>query len=443
MSKKIRVDFSEKEDIVISPDNNRIKHDVTAVVSIQNPATQSRVWAMELSVSQSENTERLQPGSYDVGVINPESTWTREYSVRSPIPVLTLTEDIDTDFKPNEENPERHTLLFNKEAKVLFQITIKNTFGKKKIDNIKVIKHLPSIAGEAMFLGEVKGQAVQVDNTIKWNVPELFINEEAVLRVYVPCTPTNGDAVGAGEIDVTYEVENHNIVESEPYLTSQVMVKPQVKPIEVAPDEWQVDLKFTGNEELDVQLEEFEVSQAGESLYKKPEGHNEIIADRVWEDSFNMTFSEYPNLEKVVKYRPLWYITRSIHSKIKKLEWILPVLKINVTKTLDPPECLSYARTDIQVSSVIENTGTGVIIEGIFSEIIPPYLYLKPETVEVAVNGRVIDKDRYTVETQTLEEGEDDSNLKVARPLTTKVNLDTETGIISGEKLQLTYIIHA
>ncbi|MFX1253722.1 MAG: hypothetical protein ACFFCZ_19075 [Promethearchaeota archaeon] len=442
MSKKIRVDFSETEDIVISPDNERIKHEVAGVVSIHNPSSKEQIWATEMTVSNSENTNRLQPGSYEVGAIKPGEFWSRNYSLQDITPVLTLIEDIDTDFEKDNGDFERHTLLYNKETGVLFKITLKNVFGKKKIDNINLVKHLPDIAGEPQLLGEPKGEVLQEEDQIKWNLPELHIGDEAVLQIYIPCTPTSGEAVGAGEIYVTYEVENQNIIEPEPYLTSQTMIKPQVKPVEVAPDEWEVEVKFTGNEELDTRLEGFEVSQNGKALYKKPEGHNKVLAGGMWKDKFQMTSDGYPNLEKQVKYRPLWYVTRSIHSTIKKEEWVLPVLMINANKTLDPPECLSYARTDIRVSSVIENTGTGVISEAIYEEKIPPYLYLKPDTLMVLAGNEEVDEDRISVETQAIED-EDDPKLKESRPLITKVKFDKMTGVSPNVELKLMYVLHA
>ncbi|MFX1534615.1 MAG: hypothetical protein ACFFDI_10370 [Promethearchaeota archaeon] len=442
MSKKIRVDFSETEDIVISPDNKRIKHEVAGVVSIHNPSAKEQIWAAEMTVSKSEDTSRLQPGSYEVGTIKPGEFWSKNYSLQESIPVLTLTEDIDIDFEKDKGDFERHTLLYNKETGVLFKITLKNIFGKKKIDNINLIKHLPDIAGEPQLLGEPKGEVVQEDDQIKWNLTELLVGEEAVLQIYIPCKPTNGESVGAGEIYVTYDVENHNIVEPEPYLTSQIMVKPQVKPLEVAPDEWEVEVKFTGNEELDTRLEGFEVSQNGKALYKKPEGHNEVLAGSIWKDKFQMDSDGYPNLEKQVKYRPLWYVTRSIHSTIKKEEWVLPVLMINARKTLDPPECLSYARTDIQVTSIIENAGTGVIAEAIFEEEIPPYLYLKPDTPIVLASNEKIDEEKISVETQAIED-ENAPELKESRSLVTKVTLDKMTGVSPNVELKLMYILHA
>ncbi|MFX1512689.1 MAG: hypothetical protein ACFFCQ_08895 [Promethearchaeota archaeon] len=441
MTKKILVDFTETEEILLAPDNEKKKQDVSGVLTIENPAENEDLWSTELRISTSEGST-FGAGLYDVGEIAKQSKWTRNYEITDPATILTLTEVIDTDYVTGEENNfQRHCLICKQPSTILFHITLTNNFSTP-VKNIRVRKYLPEIAElPCSFVEPHEGVTSIEGREVLWRLPSLDPEQEVHLGILASCTPETSKEIPAGKVEVNYDIIGTNQILITPVLQAETYVSPEVQPKEVEPNVWEVQTKFSGNPELKIRLEDFIVrTNEGQVIYQS-DPDEELAGGEVWTDHFRIESENHPNLQKEVNYRPLWEITRNIHSHMLKEEWTLPVLEIAVSKILSPDRILSYERSDIEVKSVIENIGTGMIDKVTLKEDIPQYCYLIKD-INVVVGDKEILDDKRIHDTPEVDETEKLEELKQTRQLVSSISLQPD-GVKPGQKIEMTYILHA
>ncbi|MHA1593744.1 MAG: hypothetical protein ACTSXJ_06355 [Candidatus Baldrarchaeia archaeon] len=388
--KKVIVDFSETEEVVLGPDSELEELKVTGAVSVINPSENSRIWNAKLHLSNVQNLD-IPSGEYTVGEVEPGGRWSREYKVNVSEPVLHVKEVIDTWAK--EEGVTHQAFCRGKEMPVSITITLKNQTAMP-VFNVRLEKKLPD-GFEEPEIKAMKGNVTYEVDTRKiiWEIPQMDPEAELLMLINTKTLREDGNPVGMGEIIVTYELKGNCRAIADAHLESigRSMTMINIEESEKGPGFWECALQFHNRSDMIYLVRKAVVTMQDQKIVEV-EPNAEVAPNDKWIHKFTVEGLESPKLDKVVDFIVVYDIHRSLKGTIRKKEKVLPVVDVKCEKRFEPPSVPAYQVTPLTAILILENIGSAVIDSAEFSDLIPKHFVPpQPEDIKVEVDGRSVE----------------------------------------------------
>jgi uncharacterized repeat protein (TIGR01451 family) len=434
--KRVIVRLDEKEKVSFDRENQPKEISINGVLDINNTSSSYRVYNAYLSVTNHGLTD-VSEGRYPVGEVAPEKSWRKDYTVSTETPTLTLKEIVDTNY--GEEAEEVHRAFYvDKENPTSFKISIKNEFDHD-ISSVELKKTTPSELADIEVSAE-SGEA-SVDEgkrLVKWTLDTLKPSDESTLTVKGILRPNDSEPIKCGSIETTFKVEEAARAGLDLDLDSLTKSLSSMNVCETeSAGKWSCGITFDNTTDLVTILNEFVVTGAqGEVAHFKPDA--EVAAGKSWNQNFEFSSKNVPELEKSIKFRVAHEVHRSIDGYVFKEDDIIPVGKITCSKQFDPDEIPAYETFDLKAVLTTENAGSVELDSVKFVDKLPrDFKPPKTEDVQSALGSSA-------VECQVQIEPEDEEHDREHTITITVPNLsESKTGFKPGDKLIAVYPIVA
>lgn len=430
----IIIEFSEKEECTLDGANNIKEINDNGVLSVINPSKISRIWNARLNVSKTEGTD-IQAGEYFIGEIEPEASWTKNYSLKVNEPLLKLTETIDTYSIGSQVLHQ--AFCFEKEMPVVIKIVVENV-SEFPVENIRLEKQLPDgFAPPTLNVDTGKISYNEDERKIIWNVGKLDVKGKATAIVETKTTRTSTEPVRMGEINLYYELHGYSRTQAETTfkaLTKYAFFLDNIQS-EEDPEKWICKLEFQNQSDIDCLLEKITVTKNGEEILKM-ESDEEVRAESTWTHEFEIVSKEVPQLEKSVEFTVMSEVQRKLKGHIRKEDTVLPVVAVQQEKSIEPIEVPAYEKTAMTVIATVKNVGSATIDQIEVTDVIPRHFKPPdPNEVEIFVSDRKVDKDL------DVKLEPPDQNSSMEHVLKIKINNLTENygGLTPGKDVKIIY----
>jgi len=397
----LTINVQEFERTLLNADNSISRYEAWGHVVIRNRSRRSSIWDAELELNK-DNTTTLGQGSLDIGRLDPMSEWRKEFHIKGvSTPLLVVTEVVDT-F--HERAGINDSLVYGRDMPVEFTITLRN-HAVTTITDIVVTKTIPPIFERvelpSTYVGEVSYDPSV--GQVTWSLKELPSDRMAVLHIRATIRAKDIVPVPAGPLKVTYRVSGLVRGRLFPVLHGstecQVGVEREEHPMR--PGAWRCRATLTNTSDFAIRLERVQVVrvtpetdiiyEGKPNLLLKPGeiwGHEfDLEARGLGERDVNLT----PEIDIIALYSVETPIQFGISGVIEKEETALPVLSVECTKRVEPPELRAWEPAPISVTLEARNTGSSAFDEVVFIDSLPAdFEPPEPDQVRVRVGDRPI-----------------------------------------------------
>ncbi|UCE10155.1 MAG: DUF11 domain-containing protein [Candidatus Thorarchaeota archaeon] len=391
--KTVVIDIEETEKAQLDEHSGLSEIEVSGVLSVKNVSEKSRIWNVRVLLGDTRDRTNIGEETIPAGEVDAGGRWDTTYDVSAKAPILTLTEVFDTCEEVKTEEPH-WAYAFGKDNPVKMTITLKNeTDGQ--IDNIVLNKTIPSELTE-ITIDEVTSGTAEFDEgtgVVVWKDFVIYPQEESTVVIKASGRVKDVDAKGAGEMVVTYRGEEQTRSVLAPDMTALTEFLAGIESAETEPNSWECTLECSNESDLVVRLDKAEV-------YLEPEdgGDKEKMIDEApavelapndeWRSSFEVTSKSPPKCTQEIIYTPTNVVTKRVLGTIDKTPQLVPVYRIEYSKTFDPPKVASFDKTPVEVTIEVTNAGSAKlnevqVLDNLPDDIMPP----TSEYVEVFVRG--------------------------------------------------------
>lgn len=443
--KNVIIDIEESEKAQLGGLGDLKSIETSGVMSVINTSDRSRIWNVKVHLGNSRdntdiNKETLAAGEVDIG-----GRWESPYKVSADAPIVTLTETYDVCGDREAEMPH-WAYSSGEDNPVKITISIKNeTDGE--IDNIILNKAVPPELSEVQILSKKSGHAEFDEGTkqIIWKDFVVYPKEETTLVIRATGRVEDTKPKSAGEIVLTYRGEGQQRSVLDPDLTALTELLMGIETAETEPNQWQCTLECSNESDLTVRLDKAMVFLTPESGGEKKKMIDaspsiELAPNQQWKATFNVTSKNTPKCTQDLLYTPVRVVTKRVLGTIEKMPQLVPVCKIDYTKTLDPPSVNSFDKTPVEVTIEVINSGTArlneiTVMDNLPDDVMPP----TSEHVTVWIKGK-----EYTGPYEFIIEPQDQDPEKQHR-ITFKVNglKDSAGELEPGERVKINFAVMA
>ncbi len=443
--KRVVIDLEESEKTQIGELSETLSTDVAGVLSVNNVSEKSRIWNVRVLLGDSREKTNISEDTLNAGEIEAGGKWEYEYTVEAEEPLLAVKEIFDTCGEIPTEEPH-WAYSHGKTNPVKITITLKNE-SEGKMDEIVLNKTIPKDITDISLDSVSVGEADYDDGTrqIVWKGFEIYPHEEATLVIKGNASVESTDVTNAGEIVVTYRVEEIQRSSLDPDMTALTEFLTGVDTAETRPNHWECTLECSNESDLIVRIDKAEVylapEEGGEKVKKIDETPRvELKPGEEWSTSFEVDSKSPPKVTQEVIYTPVRTVTKRVIGRVEKTPQSVPVYKITYTKEFDPPEVSSFDKTPVEVNIEVKNAGTArlndiTVVDNLPDDVMPP----KREHITIWVAGQ-----EYTGEYELTIEP-DDQNPETPHTLTFKLkDLKNSVGELEpGQSIKINYAIMA
>jgi hypothetical protein len=386
----LTISIKEHEHTRLTADNTISRFNPRGQVIVKNNSRKNAIWDAELELNR-QNRTTLGTDTLDIGQLDPMTEWEKEFIVKEiESPMLLLSEALDT-F--HERVGVNNALVFEYKMPVEISLNLRNHSGAT-IRDIIVTKEVPPIYEDIDIqksqLGKVNYDSKS--SQIEWRIKELPSEQVAVQRIRATITAEDTEPKPGGKVKATYRVPD--VVRSTLVPTlhasteTEVSIEKEENPMRAG--FWRCKASLRNASEFPLRLERVQVvltAPENELLY---EGSPNLRLEpgEVWGHELEVR-SEQPEFDIIALSTVEVPIIQEIVGTIDKAETVLPVLRIEGNKRVEPLELLAWEPAPVAVTLQAKNTGSIECDDLIFIETLPPG-FEPPETTQIRV--RVGDK---------------------------------------------------
>jgi uncharacterized repeat protein (TIGR01451 family) len=392
--KNVIIDLEESEKTQLGGHCELGGIDTSGIMSVINVSKRSRIWNVKVHLGDSRGTTNISEESLAAGEVDIGGKWESRYKVSVDAPIVTLSEIFDTCGDIESEEPH-WAYVIGKDNPVKITISIKNETDDE-IDNVILNKTIsPELSG-VQILSTKSGHAEYDEGTkqVVWRDFVVYPREDTTLVIGATGTVDNTDSKSAGEIVLTYRGEGQQRSQLDPDLTALTEFLMGIETAETEPNQWECTLECSNESDLIVRLDKAEVFLTPEGGGEKRKMIDaapsiEMAPDQQWKASFTVSSKETPKCTQDLLYTPVRVVTKRVLGTIEKESQIIPVCKIDYSKTFDPSSVNSFDKTPVEVTIEVTNSGTAklneiTIVDNLPDDIMPP----TSEHVTVWVKGK-------------------------------------------------------
>jgi hypothetical protein len=443
--KNVIIDLEESEKVQIGGHSELESIVSSGIMRVINASKRSRIWNVKVHLGDSRDSTDISEKSLTAGEVDIGGKWESKYNVSVDSSIATLSEIYDTCGDIASEMPH-WAYVSGKDNPVQITISIKNeTSGE--LDNIILNKTIPPELSGIRIISTKSGNAEYDEGTkqIVWKDFVVFPNEETILVIGATGNVDNTEPKSAGEIVLTYRGEGQQRSSLDPDLTALTELLMGIETAETEPNQWECTLECSNESDLIVRLDKAEVFLTPEGGGEKRKMIDaspsiEMAPNQQWKASFKVASQETPKCSQELLYTPVRVITKRVLGTIEKTPQVIPICKIDYSKTFDPPSVNSFDKTPVEVTIEVTNTGTAklnelIVIDNLPDDIMPP----TSEHITVWIKGS-----EYSGPYEFLIDPED-QNPEKKHKITFKVEglKDTVGELEPGESIKLNYAVMA
>jgi hypothetical protein len=299
--------------------------------------------------------------------------------------MLLLSEALDTYYERVGVN---NTLVFEYKMPVEISLNLRNHSGAT-IHDIVVTKEIPPIFQDIKIQQSQIGK-VDYDSKagqIVWQIKELPAEGVAVQRIRASITAEDTEPKTGGKLRATYRISDVVRSTLTPTLhgssETEVSVEKEENPMRVG--SWRCKASLTNASEFPLRLKRVQVvltAPENELLY---EGTPDLRLDpgEVWGHELEVRASE-PEFDIIALSTVEAPLHKEIAGTIEKAETMLPVLRIEGSKRVEPLELMAWEPAPVAITLQAKNTGSIDCDEITFIEPLPPS-FEPPDNTQIRV----------------------------------------------------------
>ena len=362
-----------------------ISTESSGLLKVINPSNSTTLWGIKLDAS--NEADVLTEIQDTIQHIEAGKDYVKEYKTSLTSQVV-VTEIVDTNFNGEEINKLNRDLTFNVDQNLAFMIKIENNYDFP-IKNITVEKYFPPDTKDLRAIEPYTGETTVLEDEklITWTVPEIKSKESKAIIVACIMHPKNVQPYVTGKIVIRCEADNKlsSLVPSIDGDSDNVDLRLKAEETSI-PGQWNVDFGLRNASEFEILLKHVIISVNGDVKYKE-ELNTELEAtneDLIWKQQILAESDHYPEITKDFDYYVLYDITEHSVISYEKENDHLNVLKVNVSKSFEPNEVVTYALTPLIGIIEITNTGTSTIGKIEVEDTIPPFVVFDEVIAELA-----------------------------------------------------------
>ncbi|MHA1726655.1 MAG: hypothetical protein ACTSXH_17760 [Promethearchaeota archaeon] len=365
MSEFIIIDITDNENIVLDATQQIKSIKCNGTLLVKNPTKKSRLWNLTCDLKETVNTNLSK--ILNIGTINPGQEFKQEYQIQNiKEPSIKVEEIFDVEREITDL--VNNAFLNENVNKCSLKIIISNPLDNP-IENIKVTRELPKIFQEIEIKTPNHGTAEIKEQDGKrfalWEFNNLGAREKASLEIHLNVTPTERKDISLGALTVEYLINNRILTIINPLIRGLTDSMSGVERDEGArPGTWDCTVEFINDSEFKVRLEKVQVSHkipTGSEVIVSESPNIDLNPEQSWSHDFNIDSANVPELESEISFTPLFKVITRLIGVINKEPTYYPVLSAEITKTIEPPEVVAYANTDMKITNTIFNKGTSPI----------------------------------------------------------------------------------
>jgi hypothetical protein len=392
--KNVIIDLEESEKTQLGGHCELGGIDTAGVMSVINVSKRSRIWNVKVHLGNSRESTNIGEPALAAGEVDIGGKWESRYKVSVDAPIVTLSENFDTCGDIESEEPH-WAYVIGKDNPVKITISIKNETDDE-VDNVILNKTIPPELSDIQVLSTKSGHAEYDEGTkqVVWKDFVVYPHEDTTLVIGANGKVDDTDSKSAGEIVLTYRGEGQQRSQLDPDLTALTEFLMGIETAETEPNQWECTLECSNESDLIVRLDKAEVFLTPEGGGEKRKMIDaapsiEMSPDQQWKASFTVTSKETPKCTQELLYTPVRIVTKRVLGTIEKDPQIIPVCKIDYSKTFDPSSVNSFDKTPVEVTIEVTNSGTAklnevTIVDNLPDDIMPP----TNEHVSVWIKGK-------------------------------------------------------
>ena len=373
---EVIIDFTEIETCTLNNSNGVEVINLTGEISVKNPSD-SRIWNGKLNLEGKETTN-LENAEYAINEIKANDKWIKPYSMAEDLiesPILSIYEVIDTYYESPAPN---WAAIIDKRMPTAFHITAENN-SESTLKDIKVIKKLPEYFSEPILEEANVTGTLSYDSgshEIHWKIDGMEPNSKLEVTIRSGFTPSEPEPYGAGEIKATYTVLDtiRTKLEGSFFGNADNLFAVDVGESLDMPGSWECTAEFENSSSLNTTLKKVKVIQSKENTREIiiEENPNAIVQiNQSWTKNFDVKSEGVPKFKTEYVFSINSVIHRKILGSITREEYIIPIVSIQIQKTLEPPEVPAYAKNEVIVKLFINNIGSAALNEFVIVDNIP------------------------------------------------------------------------
>ena len=438
---KLYVTLKEKEESVLNPDGSVRQQTIDGELILRNSSRKDRVWDIEIQLQNTSSTD-IGGGAITVRELDATETTNLPYTASGPR-MLIVSEHIDTE--PERSQEPSLSMVFAKDSQeILVRLHVENV-ALVSLNEVVVRRALP----DNFELDDGAEYDIK-DGELIWRIGRLSVGESATLAVNPRVTTRTIQRFATGAVSAAYACEATVSRAQFDSVSSRARQFGYVSPREDdRPDVFYCKLVVENRSSFVVSLSGATVWLAGR---EKPflEMHDlreDIPPEGLW-DSLEKRIEtiDKPNFTHEINYSilPRANVESTGHLELK--ERSIKVLDAEVNKQYSISRIRSYVPSDLDCTTVVENTGTAPInVMRLLDDI--PGIFTPPQTdqVRIEIEGTDLKEEQYRIEVVDGTQLEEHlvSPDSQGHALRITVGTSAPLGLQPGKSLIISYPLHA
>ncbi|GAB4307270.1 MAG: hypothetical protein Kow0069_04670 [Promethearchaeota archaeon] len=397
---KVEITVVESEEITL--DDTRAASlaavKATGTWQVHNPSGKSRLWNLKLDLGNVDLTTATKTS--EKKALEAGDSWTGEYELTSPKPLLKLAEAVDASKGTEHVDP---FLVFGANDDARVKLLLEN-LADVELRNVELTKPLPSFlklvelesctTGEASLDREAK--------LFKWTVERLAPGERAEASFTGTTVVESVDPKSAEEVVVTFSAEGTILSGLNPSVEALTDTMSGVETDEGDdPGTWECEVELSNESTFTILLREVKVAHqvpTGEETVVDLKPGKSIEPDKSWSHEFVLEAPNVPKLTPSFDFTAEYATAKRVEGRVRKPATLYHVLRCEVTKTIDPPSVNAYANTELTFTDTCTNEGSAPVDSLHLEDEVPPDFELPAvEDVAVKLGESTLDSKNATV----------------------------------------------
>ncbi|TFG29297.1 MAG: hypothetical protein EU532_03380 [Promethearchaeota archaeon] len=366
-------------------------------ISIVNNSYKDRIWDARIEIlgSNIENETNLR-------IFEPRTNKNIRYSIealddlQNPLVIHERIEILNEEIKSYkdieqisgidhydsilEDGEKRYLLLFGKENLVKFTIIIENN-SNSTIKNINLQKEISKHFYDIECISDSQADIKTKGNILKIELPELNPGQKRNVDITAKIFPEKKERIRTGAYNITYNIENSVISETEiinfsAYSHAKHLINVEEK--ETQPNHWDCSFLFANHSDFTMYLKSILITDESKSenyvdLDLTTENNKIILSPgetfttQKWE-----VFNENePKFVRKISYSLDYSIEKGTDVSIKVEDDIFEIIGFQFEKDISQKEIKSFEESELYNKIIIRNTGDVAIKGVVINEIIP------------------------------------------------------------------------
>ncbi|NHI93814.1 MAG: hypothetical protein EAX96_15105 [Candidatus Lokiarchaeota archaeon] len=415
LKNKFDVRVDERLEIKSKHDGEIAESTISGLLRVMNNGNKNRIWDIDIELTDSEKTN-LEEKKIHILDLDPQEDWAQDYTidvkeVKTP---LQIEEEINATPEAEEAS---QTFVLNQEHEPLFKIILNNT-SEAAINDIELIKDIPSVFDKLSNINESIGKAKKDGDKLRWEIEELNSGQSATLEFTMKITPDGKEPISSGQIEVKYSILGNtfsgmDVDYVDGYTDNIYYVDRDERDEE--PDVWDCKFIFKNRSEfpiklIDVDLRAGDYNTEEQVVDLGPQLDPDVILNpgEEWESqSWSIESEDLPKFGKNVQFTIIGDVVNQLSATVMIEPIEMPVFSLEGKKEFSETEIASYRETEIVATTTVNATGSASVEKFHIEDKVPTHFIVEDtEKVKITVNGKELDHSKMSFSFKPSQESE-------------------------------------